>query len=98
MKTRLWNNQTITSKLTELDCKNISETVRDVTEIVEMRIFASIFDKLSDDLKNTLKEKNELEITEYFKAHPEVVPALTKEEIFDIEDKTWSDYFIAVKK
>lgn len=95
---RIWSAELIQNKLAELGCEDVAETINDVTDIVELRIFSAVYNKLPDDLKNTLNEKTDDEIKNYFDSHINELPKLSQEELFGIEDKTWSEYFTVIEK
>lgn len=81
-----------------VDETEIEERISNVTEIVEMRIMATITERTPDNVKQFLVGKSPEEIGAYFAEHPEHIGMITTEEIFDIEDRTWDDYFETIEQ
>jgi hypothetical protein len=97
---RKYSAEEISSRLLPhcVDENEMHERISNVTEIVEMRIMATIAERTPDSVKQFLADKSPEEIGTYFAEHPEHIGMITTEEIHEIEDRTWEDYFQTIEQ
>jgi hypothetical protein len=74
----------------------IEVVIKDVSEIVESRIIKTIAERTPEGVKALLSDKTPEEVSAYFAEYPEHIAMISRDEIFEIEDQTWSDYFESV--
>jgi len=73
-----------------------NKIINDVGDIIELNVYNTLFEKLSEELKNVLQNKTIGEIEIYLKNHKQDLPKLEVKEIQNIADDTWDNYFASM--
>ncbi len=78
--------------------EDLPGVVRSVTEWVLRRSFAVRVSRLSAAQQERWKHFSEEELAQQLKEQPDLLPALTEEELERVTVKTWEDYFASIER